>query len=295
MAKNRTPQNALSNKRRALEKDTHIYGVSQRTRGVDLELLTDQPTENGKLGVNTIVGDIRIHSLGKVGIKYHGLLDFVGGYDVMSIEECDLLILGQPEFVDKKQHHLFRYNGYAVWEDLTPEEKASFRDNQRLRVARDTATQAEENSLNGNPDYEGSGPEPDLDSAPPLPNGPSLDLDKASSAAEGREILRTHYARERNPKLVAEAKARHLRRDPTNACQACGTSMRDIYGIDFIEAHHQHPIGESGAGRRTTSDEFDLLCPNCHRALHRLGKGAVLGDLKNLLSRTYRKPRNRIA
>jgi 5-methylcytosine-specific restriction protein A len=73
---------------------------------------------------------------------------------------------------------------------------------------------------------------------------------------------------ERNPKLRAAAIAIH-----GTTCQGCGFSFRDVYGLrgdGFIEVHHLRPLadypGEIDVDPRT---DMAVLCPNCHRMVHR--------------------------
>lgn len=76
--------------------------------------------------------------------------------------------------------------------------------------------------------------------------------------------------RQRNSKLVREVKKTRLA-----VCEACKFSFGQMYGShlkEFIEAHHKVPLATLPShGAKLTSDDFLLLCSNCHRAIHRAG------------------------
>ena len=40
-------------------------------------------------------------------------------------------------------------------------------------------------------------------------------------------------------------------------------------GADFIEAHHTIPVSEMKENHMTSSEDFILLCSNCHRMIHK--------------------------
>ncbi len=57
-------------------------------------------------------------------------------------------------------------------------------------------------------------------------------------------------------------------------CQMCNVDLETVYGKvgrGYIEAHHLRPVAEN-SGSRVTLDirkDFAVLCPNCHRMIHR--------------------------
>jgi hypothetical protein len=53
-------------------------------------------------------------------------------------------------------------------------------------------------------------------------------------------------------------------------CHGCGTEPLKAYGVEVIEAHHRVPLSELKESRIPNPSDFDLLCPSCHRAIHRL-------------------------
>lgn len=87
---------------------------------------------------------------------------------------------------------------------------------------------------------------------------------------EGGKVLRTHLRTERdgNAARLAKDLARKRSQDGKLSCEACGCVPEDDYrGLDLIEAHHRVPL--SRGVRQTKPSDFVMLCPNCHRGIHR--------------------------
>ena len=87
---------------------------------------------------------------------------------------------------------------------------------------------------------------------------------------EGKRILKKHYIRERNPKIIKEAKALALQKSNLK-CEVCNFSFSQHYGErakDFIEGHHKKPISEMKEGEITSINDIALICSNCHRVIH---------------------------
>jgi len=84
---------------------------------------------------------------------------------------------------------------------------------------------------------------------------------------EGKVRLVRHRRLERSYKLVKEAKRLYSERFPDQPCGICGFSFIRTYGITYIEAHHKVSLIKGGV-RRTTIEDFAMLCANCHRMAH---------------------------
>lgn len=90
-----------------------------------------------------------------------------------------------------------------------------------------------------------------------------------SKGVEDLIKLRTHKRLERNARLARDAKKHH-----GYTCQACDFNFRTFYGSigeDFIEAHHLRSLWTM-KGKKIELDprtDFVVLCPNCHRMIHR--------------------------
>jgi len=103
---------------------------------------------------------------------------------------------------------------------------------------------------------------------------------KFKSQLEARRYT-WHRRAERSRTLAKEAKNAH-----GTTCQvgACGKNLVDIYGElaeGYIEAHHLTPFA-SLEGRPTELDpvnDFAVVCPDCHRMLHRSAAPVTLDEL----------------
>ena len=103
---------------------------------------------------------------------------------------------------------------------------------------------------------------------------------------EGKEKLRTHLQRERNPKVIRQAKQRFKTKYGRLFCQACGFDFEKTYGdvgTDYIEGHHIKAVSELSEGSLTMVEDIVLLCSNCHRMVHRKRPWLNINDLKQLL------------
>jgi putative restriction endonuclease len=87
---------------------------------------------------------------------------------------------------------------------------------------------------------------------------------------EGKEYEIRHMTRERNPKLVAKAKAQFKSKLGRLFCEACDFDFATKYGNagdGFIEVHHKIPVSELKPDARTKITDLALVCSNCHRIL----------------------------
>jgi 5-methylcytosine-specific restriction enzyme A len=97
--------------------------------------------------------------------------------------------------------------------------------------------------------------------------------------------FRQHKRLERNRKLANSAKKYH-----GYNCQACGFNFCSMYGIignDFIEAHHLRSLSKL-KGTVVELDprtDFAVLCPNCHRMIHRTDDPGDLLRFRKLLKK----------
>lgn len=74
-------------------------------------------------------------------------------------------------------------------------------------------------------------------------------------------------------------------------CMACGLNPAKEYGEDkkgIMEAHHKNPYSEINEGevREVKTDDFLILCPNCHKLIHKLDSPDDLEGLKELVNKT---------
>lgn len=106
------------------------------------------------------------------------------------------------------------------------------------------------------------------------------------SVAEGKQKLVTHLARERNRDIINKKKNDALKNN-TLYCEICSFSFIETFDIEFIECHHIEPISDSGE-RVTKLEDLALVCPNCHRMLHKkiAGEFLTMDKLEERIKRT---------
>ena len=91
------------------------------------------------------------------------------------------------------------------------------------------------------------------------------------SGNEGRRRLSHHFRVERDGALPRAAKEDFRRRHNGRlAWEACGLEPMRQYGLELMEAHHRTPLSQFEGLRETRIEDFQMLCPTCHRAIHRL-------------------------
>ena len=90
-------------------------------------------------------------------------------------------------------------------------------------------------------------------------------------AEEGRILTRVHRVRERDTRLVKQAKKAALSKHGRLICEACGFDFERKYGTtgkEMIEVHHTKPLHTMAPGEKTRVQDLALLCANCHRVVH---------------------------
>ncbi len=112
-------------------------------------------------------------------------------------------------------------------------------------------------------------------------------------AKEGTEktILKLHRFRERDIKIVKQAKA-IAKKENRFFCEVCLFNFENQYptlGIDFIECHHIQPISKGGM-RQTKVEDLAIVCSNCHRMLHRKdinGNYLTVNELSKMITKNW--------
>ena len=88
---------------------------------------------------------------------------------------------------------------------------------------------------------------------------------------EGARRLASHYVIERSAAAAEEAKElNRVLNDGEYCCEVCGDKPGVRYGVRVIDAHHIRPLSESDGEYLVRAQDFLIVCPNCHRAIHRL-------------------------
>lgn len=103
---------------------------------------------------------------------------------------------------------------------------------------------------------------------------------------EGKPKERMHKSRERNPRLIEEAKKEFISKHGKLFCEVCSFDFEKIYGSelgkDYIEAHHIIPVSELTENSTTKISDLLMVCANCHRMLHRK-RPWIKENFKNIL------------
>ena len=88
---------------------------------------------------------------------------------------------------------------------------------------------------------------------------------------EGVRKLRQHWYLERDSSLPRKAKEAFIARHGELFCEACGLRPVPTYGHPLVDAHHRLPLSQyAAAGKMSTApSDFAILCPSCHRAVHK--------------------------
>lgn len=107
---------------------------------------------------------------------------------------------------------------------------------------------------------------------------------------EGSVHIRKHKQRERNRKVVKEAKRVFKQKHGRLFCQICGLDFEQTYGRlgkDFIEAHHIIPLSADNNEREVKVDDFTMVCSNCHSMLHKVvdGKSPTIEELRKFFAK----------
>lgn len=93
---------------------------------------------------------------------------------------------------------------------------------------------------------------------------------------EGAVVARKHLARERDISQASLAKKGFMERNHGSLfCESCRwRAERQFPDSDLqnllIEVHHDVPLGAKEHLGRTRRSDLRMLCPNCHRAIHRI-------------------------
>ncbi len=115
---------------------------------------------------------------------------------------------------------------------------------------------------------------------------PTQPEDDEEGVLEGRLIWRWHRQRERVPSKAAEKKAKMRAALGELYCEVCDLSETQAvvrFGAltgDIFECHHTKPL-YTLTGRTTTRvADLAVVCPTCHRALHRIEPPITVAEMK---------------
>lgn len=111
-------------------------------------------------------------------------------------------------------------------------------------------------------------------------------IDDDEEFPEGKILSRLHRLRERNSQLVKRKKKQRLQQTGRLGCEACNFDFAEHYGelgYGFAECHHNKPVSELSMERTIKLSELSIVCPNCHRMMHRVRPWLTVEQLRSLL------------
>jgi predicted HNH restriction endonuclease len=103
-------------------------------------------------------------------------------------------------------------------------------------------------------------------------------------AEEGRMVTRLHTYRERDRRIVTDAKKAFLKKHSRLFCQCCGFDFSKRYGAageGIIDVHHTKPVHTLKPGELTQVHDLALLCANCHRVVHSKRKWLTIDEVSS--------------
>lgn len=91
-------------------------------------------------------------------------------------------------------------------------------------------------------------------------------------AIEGDPRMYFHLRRERDPAISQAKRHAVMVTHGKLSCESCGFWTQDSFpGLDaeLCEIHHRLPLAFASEPVKTSLNDLAVLCPNCHRAIHR--------------------------
>lgn len=113
-------------------------------------------------------------------------------------------------------------------------------------------------------------------------------IDGATSFKEGKSRYRKHLIRERNSKVISQAKLRFKQKHGKLFCEICKFDFNKAYpgvGVDYIEGHHNTPVSQLNENSETKIEDISMVCSNCHKMLHRRKNWLTVEELKILFQK----------
>jgi hypothetical protein len=122
-----------------------------------------------------------------------------------------------------------------------------------------------------------------------VPDSPDSEIYIDREWREGGIKLKSHLKRERATGLAKAKKAQYRRTHGRLSCERCGLDPVAHYGTEdaeaCIEVHHfSTHVSEMSEGHKTTLDDMQCLCANCHRLVHK-----ILSEQKRALTARTRR------
>ena len=123
----------------------------------------------------------------------------------------------------------------------------------------------------------------------PLVEIPTSPDELEEMAPEGGLVLRTHRVYERKSSNRKKKLKQFFDKNKKLFCEVCFIETEKEYGLEIggtiLECHHLTPLSEISKAKRYKYSEIALLCPTCHRAIHRLDDCSNIDELKKRFNR----------
>lgn len=120
-------------------------------------------------------------------------------------------------------------------------------------------------------------------------SGPVSLADAEIAVAEGGPRLLVHIALERRNRRIVEEKKRAFRSKHGRLyCEVCGFDFVQKYGKiadGMCDVHHRKRISKATNGVITRLSDLAILCPTCHRIIHRFDPMISVEELAERLQR----------
>jgi 5-methylcytosine-specific restriction protein A len=116
------------------------------------------------------------------------------------------------------------------------------------------------------------------------------ELEEDEGRPEGAIVLTAHRRRERSSAVTRQRKQQVRDEHGQLLCEACGVTEQDVrsrYGAtlgDIYECHHLVPLAAVLGARKTKPEDLAVLCPTCHRAVHRIVPMPSVAELHETLA-----------
>lgn len=113
-------------------------------------------------------------------------------------------------------------------------------------------------------------------------------LEFDSDWQEGDAKMRQHMTIERCSQAALAAKNLARKASGVLSCESCGVTPIKTYGHELMDAHHIVPLADTkGMSRKPAASDFAMLCPTCHRAVHKELKAGAVG--REAITRTKKR------
>lgn len=102
---------------------------------------------------------------------------------------------------------------------------------------------------------------------------------------EGGVLFRRHRYIERSRANRTKKIKAVYKKNGKICCEVCGVEPHVKYGLEniMIEVHHKTPLHQISGVKKPKLSDLALLCPNCHRAIHRTDDCSDLEGLRRRL------------